>query len=80
MLNQYDHLINENERKLYLNDITLIKELFIMIISELNESLQLKYQLLSIKNFFPDILFLKLDYFTKKKYMRDRYLALFRRT
>ena len=66
MLNQYDHLINENEKKSYLNDISLVKELFIMIISELKESLELKYQLLSFKNFFPDILFLKLDYFSKK--------------
>ena len=47
-------------------NLNLIKELFILIISELNESLQLKNKLFSIHNFFPDILFLKLDYFSKK--------------
>ena len=66
MQNQYEPLINENEKQFNLNDITLIKELFIMIISELNESLQLKSKLLSFQNFFPDLLFLKLDYFSKK--------------
>ena len=48
------------------DNIKLIKDLFILIISELNESLEIKNKLFSIKNFFPDILFLKLDYFSKK--------------
>ena len=47
-------------------DLNKIKELFIIIISELNDNLQLKYKLFSCQGFFPDILFLRLDYFSKK--------------
>ena len=43
-----------------------IKDLFVLIISELSENLILKQQLFSTQGFFPDILFLKLDYFSKK--------------
>ena len=67
MSKEIESAVNENEDLSYLNDINSIKELFILIISELNESLQLKQKLFSFKNFFPDILFLKLDYFSKKK-------------
>ena len=59
-----EEIININS--LNQNNLNLIKELFILIISELNESSQLKNKLFSIQNFFPDILFLKLDYFSKK--------------
>ena len=56
----------ELKKSLNLPQIKKIKDLFIMIISELNQNLKLKSKLFSIQGFFPDILFLKLDYFSKK--------------
>ena len=48
------------------NSANRIKELFILIISDVSENLILKHQLFSCQGFYPDILFLKLDYFSKK--------------
>ena len=59
-------LSNQKLETNFNDNLNLIKQLFIMIISELNESSQLKYKLFSLKGFYPDILFLKLDYFSKK--------------
>ena len=58
-----------NEKKEKLEDfpeIENIKFLFTKIIAELNNNFQLKSKLFSIQGFFPDILFLKLDFFSKK--------------
>ena len=60
-------LINEDFKNYSdYNSANKIKELFILIISELSENLILKHQLFSCQGFYPDILFLKLDYFSKK--------------
>ena len=66
MLNQSSSSIQKLEMIFNLDSLNLIKQLFIMIISELNESSELKNKLFSLKGFYPDILFLKLDYFSKK--------------
>ena len=66
MLNLSPSSNEELKKSLNLPQIRKIKDLFILIISENNENLKLKTKLFSIQGFFPDILFLKLDYFSKK--------------
>ena len=69
MLNTFS-LLDNKEIKLKkpadLSQMKKIKDLFNMMICELSENLQLKTKLFSIQGFFPDILFLKLDFFSKK--------------
>ena len=69
MINSSSPLINpeiKTKKPSDLSQMKKIKDLFIMMITELNENLQLKAKLFSIQGFFPDILFLKLDFFSKK--------------
>ncbi len=69
MINSSSPLINQEiktKKPSDLSQMKKIKDLFIMMITELNENLQLKSKLFSIQGFFPDILFLKLDFFSKK--------------